>query len=203
MTWIIIFVVMALAIGPIFYLLPTRRDKYLTALRAEARALGFVVQLEQVPKLDPSADELVSAGGAVRLQQRNCTRYQLPVGKTLVGIPTLRMLRVPEQPTRAIYRLSDNWCVVHDDPAQARAVASWRSHAALLARVLSLLDDLPADVIGVELENRLVAAFMLEKQPGDMAASDGVDGSKGNVQFAHLYAAQGVLKALIEQLKTW
>ena len=66
MSWIIIIGVFILAAGPLFYFMPTAKDKRLTALRMRARQLGFTIQLDALFKLDPSADERVTAGGQAR-----------------------------------------------------------------------------------------------------------------------------------------
>ena len=44
MVWLIIIGVLALAIGPILYILPSAQDRYLAGLRQQARQLGFTLQ---------------------------------------------------------------------------------------------------------------------------------------------------------------
>mgnify|MGYP007000192185 len=83
MEWFIIVLALGVAIGPILYLMPSDRDRYISGLRALARKLGYTVQLDKVPKLDPSSDERVTAGGGVRQPAIACARYQLPLGVTL------------------------------------------------------------------------------------------------------------------------
>ena len=56
MEWFIIVLALGVAIGPILYLMPTQRDRYITGLRAQARKLGYTVQLDKVLKLNPDAD---------------------------------------------------------------------------------------------------------------------------------------------------
>ena len=55
MVWIIIIVVLLVAFGPVLYLLPTKKDRRLAALRQQARLVGFVVELKPVRKLNPDA----------------------------------------------------------------------------------------------------------------------------------------------------
>ena len=57
MVWLIIIGVLALAIGPILYTLPSAQDRYFAGLRQQARQLGFTLQLRRLNKLDPIAEE--------------------------------------------------------------------------------------------------------------------------------------------------
>ena len=57
MVWLIIIGVLALAIGPISYMLPSAQDRYLAALRQHARQLGFTIQLRRLDKLNPAKRE--------------------------------------------------------------------------------------------------------------------------------------------------
>ena len=47
MEWFVILLALGVAIGPILYLMPSDRDRYLTSLRALARKLGYTVQLDK------------------------------------------------------------------------------------------------------------------------------------------------------------
>ena len=60
MEWFVILLALGVAIGPILYLMPSDRDRYLTSLRALARKLGYTVQVDKVLKLDPTDDERVT-----------------------------------------------------------------------------------------------------------------------------------------------
>ena len=108
MTWLIIIGVLVLAIGPIFYLLPSAKDKRLAKLREEARQLGLNVQISFLPKLDPDATERVSAGAAVRDARLTCAAYQLPIGKRL-DLDSFIIQRLPESPTVPIHELFGEW----------------------------------------------------------------------------------------------
>ena len=57
MQWLVIILILALVIGPVAYLLPSKKDKRLAALRLRARQLGLHITLSRLPKLDPSAEE--------------------------------------------------------------------------------------------------------------------------------------------------
>ncbi|MEM9624471.1 MAG: hypothetical protein AAF993_22715, partial [Pseudomonadota bacterium] len=79
MTWLILILVLAMVIGPVMYLVPSARDKRLAELRSQARIAGLGVKLSTLPKLDPSADERVSAGGVIKEAANSCVAYQLPI----------------------------------------------------------------------------------------------------------------------------
>ena len=99
MEWFVILLALGVAIGPILYLMPSDRDRYLTSLRALARKLGYTVQLDKVLKLDPADDERVTAGGGMRQPALACARYQLPLGVTLNRLHPITLLRIPLTPT--------------------------------------------------------------------------------------------------------
>ena len=82
MVWLIILAVLALAVGPIFYLLPSAQDRFLAGLRQHARQLGFSMQLQRLGKLDPTArftEEIAwqRFDAAIKNNQRKLSRYLL------------------------------------------------------------------------------------------------------------------------------
>lgn len=91
--WIVLVLVAAVAIGPILYLLPSKRDKRAAAFRREALQAGLVVELAHVPKLDAAAAERVSAGGKRRDPAVDCVAYRLPLPKRLPAAPRWYLLR--------------------------------------------------------------------------------------------------------------
>ena len=163
MEWFVIFLALGVAIGPILYLMPTDRDRHVAALRAQAKKIGYTVQLDKVLKLDPDDQERVTAGGGVRHPAVPCARYQLPLGVTLNQLTPLTLMRIPEGLTLPIERLSDNWGVLLHEPAQQKGLVQWRHQPAALAETTALLQQLPNDVLGVHFDKRFVAAFWLEK----------------------------------------
>lgn len=165
MEWFIIFLALGVAIGPILYLMPSDRDRYITGLRAVASRQGYTVQLDKVLKLDPSDEERVTAGGGVRYPMVSCARYQLPLGVTLNNLLPLTLLRIPPQPSVSIERLLGDWGIALVDPAQQKALAHWRANPSAASETLTVLQQLPLDVLAVQLDKRFVAAFWLEKNP--------------------------------------
>ena len=79
MVWIVIALVLIAAVGPVFYLLPTKASRRQAALRTAARQAGLVVEIASVPKPDAQAAELVSSGGEPRDAKIDCAAYRLPL----------------------------------------------------------------------------------------------------------------------------
>lgn len=163
MEWFIIFLALGVAIGPILYLMPTERDRYIASLRTQARKLGYTVQLDKVLKLDPDADERVSAGGSLRQSAKACTRYQLPLGVTVNSVSPIMLLRIPGAPTVPVERLGAQWGVNGLEVGQLNSVKRWQSNPIGLNELIGVLDRMPADVLAVQLEKRFVAAFWREQ----------------------------------------
>ncbi len=77
MTIAIIVGILALAIAPLFWAMPSRRERQLAALRTAARKRGFALQITEVDHPDPSAEMQVSAGGKQRRPMQACVAYRL------------------------------------------------------------------------------------------------------------------------------
>ena len=165
MEWFVIFLALGVAIGPMLYLMPTDRDRHVAALRAQAKKMGYTVQLDKVLKLDPDDQERVTAGGGVRHPAVSCARYQLPLGVTLNQLAPLTLMRIPARLTLPIERLSDNWGVLLHEPAQQKGLVQWRHLPAAIAETTVVPQQLPDDVLGVHFDKRFVAAFWMEKSP--------------------------------------
>lgn len=152
MTWLIIAVVLLAAFGPVLWLLPSRRDRRLAALRQAAREAGLVVEIKRIPKTNPRPEERVSAGGVVREPVRDCAAYQWLLQRRLKHLPAWRLLR--------------------QEGASDGPWPDWvfephvRASEPHLDEVMSLmrreLGSLPAGVIGLEAGERAVLVYWLE-----------------------------------------
>jgi len=160
MTWLIIVIVLLAAFGPILWLLPSRRDRRLAAMRQTARQEGLVVQLVRIPKTNPSAEDRVSAGGQIRDPVRECASYALPFTTKLKLLPGFRLLRAEGADDGP----RPGW--IYDPRPDLRDPRL----PPTLARVEPLLAALPDDAAGVELTPRSVALFWLEG--ADSTAAD-------------------------------
>jgi hypothetical protein len=152
LTWIIIAIVLLAAFGPVLWILPSRQDRRLTALRQAAREAGLVVELKRIPKTNPTAEERVSAGGAVREPVRNVAAYQHMLPRKIRHLPAWRLLASEGAQAGTL----EGWVF---DPAQ-------RPEAGPFPRLLALLEPwlaaLPAGVLGAEATARSVLVFWSE-----------------------------------------
>ena len=149
LVWIIIVLALAIAFGPVLYLLPTRKDRRLAAMRLEARRQGLVVELRPVRKLDAAAEERVSAGGEHRSPVHDSACYKLPLRANLERIRPWRLLKSER----------DGW--VFD--------IEWAMppEPDLLPGMLPLMRNLPEDAVAVEWDGASLACYWLERFPAD------------------------------------
>ena len=156
MSWLLIGVILLAAFGPVMWLLPSKRDRHLTALRQQARLEGLVVELRQLPILHPSAEERVSAGAKQRNPVVECAAYSYRLPRRL--------------------KLVDGWRLRRDQPGTV--APGWVGDPALtdpraaLAEVSQWLGDwlaaLPDDAIALELRPVSVDVYWLEKSSHDV-----------------------------------
>ena len=155
MTWLLIILVLVVAFGPVLWLVPSKRDKRLAALRSRARSEGLIVEMRRIPKPNPAAAERVSAGGRVRDPVIECASYGLPLTRSLKYLPSWRLVRKPAEK--------------HPDPFpdwqyDLRAKGEGREFLdQVLTQVETLLCALPNDVAALEVSARMVLVYWLEK----------------------------------------
>ena len=159
MVWIIIVVVLLVAFGPVLYLLPTKKDRRLAALRQRARLLGFVVELKPIAKLNPDARDRVTAGGQLRTPRHDSVAYTLGLRSKLEHLRPWRLLRGAGSPAPL-----DGW-VLDEDAFENRAVDYLETFQLLFAQ-------LPGDTVAVELGVRTLTCYWLEQYPADEATVD-------------------------------
>ncbi len=147
--WIIILLALGLVIGPVLYLMPTRKDRRLAALRLEARRCGLVVELRSVRNLDARADELVSAGGERRAAVHASVSYAMPLRARLQHLGPWRLLR------------SDRSGWQFDSEREAPGEPD------VLPALRPLLPGLPDDAVALELDGGRLACYWLERYPAD------------------------------------
>lgn len=162
MTWVLIGLVLVIAFGPVLWLVPSKRDKRLSAMRSRARSEGLVVEVRRIPKPNPTAEDRVSAGGKPRNPVIECASYALALPRSLKELPAWRVLR----------KAADG----RPDPFEEwqydqRPKGEGRAHLdAMLSLARDALGALPADVAALEVSPRMVLAYWLEK-PGSTADS--------------------------------
>ena len=189
MTWLIIGVVLLVAFGPVLWLIPSKKDKRLAGLRERARVEGFVVELNRLPNLDPTAEERVSAGGRPRVAVIECSGYSYSMARNLEFLPTWRLLQTRQElppETQSSKNRRPGW--EFETGRQPE-----REHlSAMLDATDEVLEALPDDVVGLEVARRRLTFYWLEK-PGielDVLAT----------LMAHFKAWEARLRALDEKI---
>ena len=157
MTWVIIVLVLIIAFGPVLWLVPSKRDKRLSAMRSRARSEGLVVEVRRIPKPDPLPEDRVNSGGKVRNPVLECASYGLALPRSLKVLPAWRVLRKSSD---------DGPDPFPDWQYDQRPKGEGRAHLeAVLIMASETLSRLPEDVVALEVSPRMLLAYWLEK-PG-------------------------------------
>jgi hypothetical protein len=152
MTWLIILVILIVAFGPVMWLVPSRRDRRLAAMRQQARQEGMVVELRRLPKPDPLPEERVTAGGRVLEPKQELAVYQWPLARRLRHLPVWRLLR-----KGAGIEALPGWAFeIGKKPRHGQLDAVLHTLEPMFAR-------LPEDIMAVECEDRVLNAYWMEK----------------------------------------
>ncbi len=161
MTWLLIAVVLLVAFGPVLWLIPSKKDKRLAAMRERGRQEGLVVEMRRIPKATPDPTDRVTAGGKVLDPVVECASYRLMLPRRLRHLPGWRVLRHAESDGDPF----PGWSYDQRPKGDARAYLS-RMLEALRPQVTAL----PADVAALEIASGAVVAYCLER-PGTSADS--------------------------------
>ncbi len=164
MFWIVVGVIVIAAIGPLFWLLPSKRDRLLGELRTEARHLGLVVEVTRLPKIDASAEERVSSGGVAREATIECAAYRLALPKRLPHAPRWLLFKSG----RENQHLPGWTSLAPPTGLPATQQAYWQE-------VGALVDSLPGGCIAVEAAVRHMTWYGRERVDG-AAAREVVEG---------------------------
>lgn len=151
LVWIVIALVLIVVVGPIFWLLPSKRDRRVAQLRTAARGAGLVVEVVALPKVDAAVHERVSAGGAPRSPNIDCAAYRLLLAKPLHGAPCWRLLK-SERERGAL----PGWVARQPRNLPMPVDDYWR-------QVGSVVDALPGGCVGVEANEQAIAWFGKER----------------------------------------
>ena len=171
MAWIVVALVLALAIGPLLWLLPSKRDKRIGELRAAARRAGLVVETTAVPKIDVAAEEQVSSGGAPRAARLDCAAYRLLLPKPLLGAPSWRLLKAESE-----NRYLAGWTTLRP-PRNVPTPSEdyWR-------RIGDLVDGLPGGCVGVDAGEGAVAWLGVERPTDASGETSSAEALVGEVR---------------------
>ena len=186
MVWIVVAVVVVAALGPLFWLLPSRRERRISAFRVAARRVGLAVEIASIEKLDASAEERVSAAGVPRQARLSCVAYRLPLPQPLFDAPRWQLLKS----ARDNHRCLPGWTVARESFEVPVQGDYWQ-------RVRAIVDALPGGCVGVEATPGAIVWYGLERLAGD-----GSDGNADSVGAAVAAIRDGLLAvaALHEKL---
>lgn len=168
MTWVIIGLILVAAFGPVLWLKPSGRDKRLNALREAARNAGLTVDIKPLVKLNPTAQERVSAGGEERDSTRLIARYSRHLEKPLRAVAGWQVITQPAEqesnPIRPAINVAPGW--VFDPTFNFPPDSGW---PASLEENLPKLENLPKGILAVVLERRLVGVYWDENASANAA----------------------------------
>src|SRR5215510_7848783 len=96
LSWIWIVVGLIIAFGPLFWMMPSRRERTLMRMRNRARALGILVELVEVDDPFASAEARVTTSGRVRTPKLSGVAYRLPFLRPLSLAPAWAIIRLQD-----------------------------------------------------------------------------------------------------------
>ncbi len=155
MKWWLISLLLLGAFGPIFWLVPSRRDRRLAAMREQARVRGISVELTRLPDLNPKSEDRVSAAGLELEPTLSCVAYRLPYGRTLSLAPVWQLQR----DSRVSEGLLPGWRLTGERPGS-------ESYQAAIA---ALVPHLPEDCLALECDTHRVSFYWTEAVSKDLA----------------------------------
>ena len=156
LAWIIIGIVLVAAVGPIFWLLPSKRDRMQGQLRAAARHAGLSVEIADLPKVDARAEERVSAGGKPREAMIDCVAYRLALPRRMPNAPAWLLLRSARE-----NRYLEGWTTL-SPPQRLPAV-----QAGYWGDIAAVVNGLPGGCTAVEADTRYISWYGRERLDGN------------------------------------
>ena len=95
MEYILISIILLIAFGGIFYILPSKHDRIVSKLRLEARRLGISTSIASIPDVNAPIASRVTAGGVKREPKVNCVIWELPYEEDYDDLPIWRLIKSP------------------------------------------------------------------------------------------------------------
>ena len=112
LAWAVIPLVLMMVAAPIFCILPTSRDKYLTALRLRAKNAGCLVKMASLDKLDANESELVRSSGRFVQPKYQLMSYARLIQSKVDFHHSFLFRRISDRIPQSISRLSKDWGLV-------------------------------------------------------------------------------------------
>ena len=163
MAWVIVALVLIGVVGPLFWMLPSKRERQVGALRAAARGAGLVVELARVPKPDARAHERVSAGGVPKDATIRCAAYRLLLPKAQPAAPRWFLLKTAAGGVGAGSRASLVDAVPVAGWMLREAASNTPKSAEYWQQVAAIVEELPGDCVAVETDAEQVAWYGRER----------------------------------------
>jgi Mg2+ and Co2+ transporter CorA len=167
LAWAIIPLVLMIVAAPIFYVLPTSRDKYLTALRLRAKYSGCLVKMASLDKLDVIESELVRSSGRVVQPKYQLMSYTRLIQSKVDFHHSFLFRRISDRTPQSISRLSKDWGVVIET-TQINRTAEPDSRVSFLDKyakeLIRIFQALPLDVQGLSIDSKRLVIFWNESQ---------------------------------------
>lgn len=158
LSWLVIGLVLLVAFGPVLWLVPSRRDRTLTRMRARARTHGLHVDVVQLDDPDPPLEARVTAGGKARRPTIDGATYRLSLPRKASLAPAWSLSRASRE-------------------AGPPGVAGWQwasapaGDEAYWERLAGTIAALPADAFSCASGADEVSVTWRERAPGDAAES--------------------------------
>ena len=157
LAWAVIPLVLLIVAAPIFYILPTSRDKYLTALRLRAKNSGFLVKMVSLDKLDINESELVRSSGRVVQPKSQLMSYTRLIQSKVDFHHSFLFRRISDRIPQSISRLSKDWGLVMETTS-VNGTAEPDNRVSFLDKyaneLISIFQALPLDVQGLSIDQK-------------------------------------------------
>ena len=167
LAWAVIPLVLMIVFAPIFYVLPTSRDKYLTALRLRAKLSGCLVKMASLDKLDANGTELVRSSGRVVQPKYQLMSYTRLIQSKVDFHHSFLFRRISGRIPRSISQLSKDWGLVAET-TQINGAAEPDNRVSFLDKhaneLINIFHALPLDVQGLSIDSKRVVIFWNESQ---------------------------------------
>ena len=167
LAWAVIPLVLMIVAAPIFYVLPTSRDKYLAALRLRAKNSRYLVKMASLDKLDVSESELVRSSGRVVQPKYQLMSYTHLVQSKVDFHHSFLFRRISDRTPQSISRLSKDWGLVMET-TQINGTAVPDNRASFLDKyaneLMSIFQALPSDVQGLSIDSKRLVIFWNESE---------------------------------------
>ena len=167
LAWAVIPLVLLIVAAPIFYILPTSRDKYLTALRLRAKNSGCLVKMVSLDKLDVNESELVRSSGRVVQPKSQLMSYTRLIQSNVDFHHSFLFHRISDRIPQSISRLSKDWGLVMETTS-VNGTAEPDNRVSFLDKyaneLISIFQALPLDVQGLSIDQKRLVIFWNESQ---------------------------------------